>query len=106
MHDSAVFFLEGGSFDMGNIQLGQDFFGSKWTALCSGDGYTIQVDYPIATIPMFGQMCYLFERNKFANCNFWGTWTIGILHRNNLYNIWFLLHSLVYPQILAQHEAI
>jgi hypothetical protein len=29
MHDSAVFFLEGGSFDMGNIQLGQDFFGSK-----------------------------------------------------------------------------
>jgi gliding motility-associated-like protein len=40
-YDSAVF-LEGGSFDIGNIQLGQDFLTANGTALCAGDSYTIQ----------------------------------------------------------------
>jgi len=38
--DSAVF-LEGGSLDIGNIELGQDFLQANNTALCNGTSYTI-----------------------------------------------------------------
>ncbi|WP_291131972.1 choice-of-anchor L domain-containing protein [Flavobacterium sp. UBA7682] len=38
--DSAVF-LEGGSLDIGNIELGEDFLQANNTALCSGTSYTI-----------------------------------------------------------------
>ncbi|TBX69933.1 hypothetical protein EZL74_05820 [Flavobacterium silvisoli] len=39
--DSAVF-LEGGSLDIGNVDLGTDFLQSTNNALCAGDIYTIQ----------------------------------------------------------------
>ncbi|WP_284653340.1 choice-of-anchor L domain-containing protein [Flavobacterium terrisoli] len=38
--DSAVF-LEGGSLDIGNIELGEDFLQANNTALCNGTDYTI-----------------------------------------------------------------
>ncbi|HEX8564015.1 MAG TPA: choice-of-anchor L domain-containing protein, partial [Flavobacterium sp.] len=38
--DSAVF-LEGGSFDIGNIELGSDFTQADGTALCSGSSYVL-----------------------------------------------------------------
>ncbi len=39
-YDSAVF-LEGGSFDIGNIELGEDFTQADGTALCTGDSYVL-----------------------------------------------------------------
>ena len=41
LYDSAVF-LEGGSLDIGNVELGSDFLQSTGNALCSGSSYTIQ----------------------------------------------------------------
>ena len=41
--DSAVF-LEGGSLNIGNIELGGDFLQSDGTALCNGESYTITSD--------------------------------------------------------------
>ena len=40
-YDSAVF-LEGGSLDIGNVELGNDFLESNGNALCFGSSYTIQ----------------------------------------------------------------
>ena len=40
LFDSAVF-LEGGSLDIGNVELGNDFLESTGNALCSGSSYTI-----------------------------------------------------------------
>ncbi|WP_298122051.1 choice-of-anchor L domain-containing protein, partial [Flavobacterium sp.] len=42
-YDSVVF-LEGGSFDIGNVELGDDFLEANGTALCPGDAYIIQSD--------------------------------------------------------------
>jgi hypothetical protein len=39
--DSAVF-IEGGSFDIGNVELGSDFLQATNNALCFGDNYTIE----------------------------------------------------------------
>ena len=39
--DSAVF-IEGGSFDIGNIELGSDFLESNGNALCAGDSFLIE----------------------------------------------------------------
>jgi gliding motility-associated-like protein len=44
--DSAVF-IEAGSFDIGNIQLGSDFLIAEGTAICE-DSYTINTDLPAA----------------------------------------------------------
>ncbi|WP_395053628.1 choice-of-anchor L domain-containing protein [Flavobacterium sp.] len=41
--DSAVF-LEGGSLNIGNIELGGDFLQANGTALCNGESYTITSD--------------------------------------------------------------
>ena len=48
LFDSAVF-LEGGSLDIGNVELGNDFLQSTGNALCSGSSYTIESGLDPAT---------------------------------------------------------
>jgi gliding motility-associated-like protein len=62
LYDSAVF-LEGGSLDIGNVDLGTDFLQSTNNALCAGDIYTIESGLDPTTYTF----TWTFNGNPIAN---------------------------------------
>ena len=62
LYDSAVF-LEGGSLDIGNVELGNDFLQSTGNALCNGSSYTIETGLD----PTQYTFSWTFNGNPIAN---------------------------------------